>query len=289
MSETRERTIKFIGKSVPSIDGAGVHLKRAFGNLQNLNLDPFLLLDDIHSNDPKDISAGFPWHPHRGIETVTYFLHGEGEHEDSLGNKGVIRGGEIQWMTAGSGIIHQEMPRQKDGLMRGFQLWVNLPSKYKMMKPRYQDIKQHEVKEVTIDNDTKIKVLAGQFKNTSGPVMDIISDPTYLDIKIGQENNFTYKVPSDHTLIAYVLNGNAYFDSKKSQLVNSDHLVVFNSGNEINIHTDKDEVRFLLMSGKPINEPVAWYGPIVMNTRDELITAFNEINNGNFIKHDYRI
>ncbi|MHA2249091.1 MAG: pirin family protein [Candidatus Kariarchaeaceae archaeon] len=284
-----QRTVKAVSKSVPAIDGAGVRLKRAFGNLQGVNLDPFLLLDDMHSEDPKDFSAGFPWHPHRGIETVTYMLSGQAQHEDSLGNKGTIRSGEIQWMTAGSGIIHQEMPLQKNGLLRGFQLWVNLPPSNKMMQPRYQDIKQHEISEISIDNDIKAKVLAGNFNGISGPVKDIISEPTYLDVTIEAETTFTYSVENHHTVVAYVLDGDAYFDHDKSSRLDKDNLVVFNEGDQLNISTTDNHSRFLLMSGEPIGEPVAWHGPIVMNTREELIHAFKEMNNGTFIKHDYKV
>ncbi len=282
------RTIQTTVKSVPATDGAGVRLKRVFGNLRGMNLDPFLLLDDIHSDDPKDYSAGFPWHPHRGIETVTYFLHGEGQHEDSLGNKGIIRAGEIQWMTAGSGIIHQEMPLQKDGLLRGFQLWVNLPSSHKMMRPRYQDIKKSEIPAIKIDDDVQVKILAGQFNGISGPVQDIITDPSYLDFSMQSETEFSYQINPNHTVIAYVLEGNAFFDHNKQNLVTNDHLVVFNPGDQINISTDNDHARFLLMSGKPIKEPVAWYGPVVMNTREEVVNAFEEMNNDAFIKHKYK-
>ncbi len=286
--ENIDRKVKYIAKSVPAIDGAGVRLKRAFGNLRGVNLDPFLLLDDIHSNDPSDFIAGFPWHPHRGMETVSYLVHGKFEHEDSLGNKGTIKGGEIQWMTAGSGIIHQEMPVQYDGLIRGFQLWVNLPSKHKMMKPRYQDIKRAEIKDVAIDNSVSVKVLAGSYNGVSGPVRDIISDPTYLDIHIDQENTFEYEVPTDHTAMLYVLEGEGYFDKTREKLVGHDNLVVFDEGNRISMQTKDKDLRFLLMTGKPINEPVAWQGPIVMNTQDELRQAFGELQTGNFIKHEYR-
>lgn len=287
--EQTNRQIKIISKSVPAIDGAGVRLKRAFGNLQGVNLDPFLLLDDIHSDDPKDYSAGFPWHPHRGIETVSYIVNGSIEHEDSLGNKGAIKAGEIQWMTAGSGIIHQEMPLQKNGLIRGFQLWVNLPRSHKMMQPRYQDIKKAEVPEITIDDDIKVNILAGKLNGAVGPVQDIITNPTYLDFTIEAETQFMHRVEPDHTVMAYILHGNGYFDDNKQQLIEKDHLVVFNPGEQINISTDNDQIRFLMMSGKPLNENVAWHGPIVMNTRSELVTAFEELNNGNFIKHAYKV
>ncbi len=289
MQETEKRKIRYLAKSVPAIEGAGVHLKRAFGNLQGVNLDPFLLLDNFHSDDPKDYSAGFPWHPHRGMETVTYMLNGKMRHEDSLGNKGDIKGGEIQWMTAGSGIIHQEMPQQKDGLIQGFQLWVNLPQSNKMMQPRYQDIKHHEIPEHKVDNDVKVRILAGEYNGNFGPVQEVISNPTYLDVTVNQETKFNYQVEKENTVIIYTVEGNAYFDNEKQNFVDENHLIVYGPGDEINIETDNDPAKFLIMSGKPINEPVAWYGPMVMNTREEIIQAFQEFQDGNFIKHKYRI
>ncbi|MHA2092065.1 MAG: pirin family protein [Candidatus Kariarchaeaceae archaeon] len=288
MNNESQRSVKLVTPSVPAMDGAGVRLKRAFGNLQNINLDPFLLLDQMYSDDPKEFAAGFPWHPHRGIETVTYIIDGEAEHEDSLGNKGIINGGEIQWMTAGSGIIHQEMPRPENkGLLHGFQLWVNLPSSHKMMQPRYQDIKRGEIPEIQIDKSIKAKVLAGSFNGMSGPVQDIITEPSYLDLSMESETRFSHDTVFDHTVIAYMLDGTAYFDP--AHKVEKDNLVVFNPGEKLEIRTDDSHARFLLMSGKPIKETVAWYGPVVMNTRDELIKAFEEINNGTFIKHEYKV
>lgn len=288
-----QRTVRFIGESVPAMDGAGVRLRRAFGNLRGMNLDPFLLLDSFGSENPEDYMAGFPWHPHRGMETVTYMVKGKVEHQDSLGNKGLLKPGEIQWMTAGSGIIHQEMPEMPDkagdGTLTGFQLWVNLPKSHKMMKPRYQDIKTHEIKDITIDNSVNVKVLAGEFNGVHGAVKDVIAEPTYLDIKLEQENSFEYKVPENHTVMAYVINGNGFFDHTNKMNVGKDNLVVFNHGEEINISTDKDSLRFLLMSGKPLHEEVAWQGPIVMNTQDELRMAFMELQNNTFIKHEYKV
>lgn len=289
MSEFKSREIKYIAESIPAIEGAGVRLRRAFGNLLGINLDPFLLLDNFHSDDPKDYSAGFPWHPHRGMETVTYMLNGKMRHEDSLGNRGDIKGGEVQWMTAGSGIIHSEMPRQKDGLIQGFQLWVNLPKKNKMMQPRYQDIKNHEIPETKVDNDIFVRILAGEFNGITGPVQDVVSAPNFLDIQINQETQFNYKVDKEDTVVLYTVEGEGYFDKSKNHLIPENHLVVLGSGDHLSIETDKDISRFLLMSGKPIREPVAWYGPMVMNTKEEIIEAFQEFQNGNFIKHKYRI
>ena len=297
------RRINKIVKSKPTIEGAGVHLKRAFGFTQVPMLDPFLLLDDFHSNDPADYIKGFPWHPHRGIETITYVLHGKVEHGDSMGNKGVISSGDIQWMTAGSGIIHQEMPKgQTDGLMWGFQLWANLPASHKMMDPRYRDVKSNQIPEVTLDKGIKAKIISGLVKGVKGPVQDIVIDPEYLDMSVPAESNFSHLVKRGHTVFAYVVEGQGYFDLerdsyayevegtnyfdfKRECLLGAGHLIIFDDGDEVVITTSEKPVRFLLVSGKPIKEPVAWYGPVVMNTQEELRTAFEEYQNGTFIKH----
>jgi redox-sensitive bicupin YhaK (pirin superfamily) len=296
------RKIKKILKSKPTIEGAGVHLKRAFGFYQVPLLDPFLLLDDFHSNNPKDYLKGFPWHPHRGIETITYVLYGKVEHGDSMGNKGIIDSGDVQWMTAGSGIIHQEMPKgQKDGLMWGFQLWANLPASHKMMDPRYRDVKGHQIPEMTLDKGVKVKIICGEVNGVKGPVQDIVIDPEYLDIIVPSKSNFTYRVKGGHTVFAYVIEGKGYFDQgrdsyayeveganyfdfKRDCLMGSENLILFDDGDEVAVSTEDKPVRFLLISGKPIGEPVAWYGPIVMNTQEELRIAFEEYQNGTFIK-----
>lgn len=284
MSKVRE--IQRVLKSKPTIEGAGVHLKRAFAHQEVSILDPFLLLDDFHSDNPDDYIAGFPWHPHRGIETVTYMLKGKVEHQDSIGNSGVIEGGEIQWMTAGSGIIHQEMPAQVNGLLWGFQLWVNLPAKNKMMKPRYQDITSDKVPEITTDNGIKIRVLAGRINGVKGPVQDIVVHPEYLDVTIPPDTKFVHKVKEGFTVFAYCFEGNGYFDKNKDQLTSAEHLVIFKDGDVVQITTPEDEyVRFLLVSGKPIKESIAWHGPIVMNTQEELKIAFEEYHNGSFLKY----
>jgi redox-sensitive bicupin YhaK (pirin superfamily) len=280
-----------------------VYLKRAFGYQHVPQLDPFLLLDDFHSNNPDDYIKGFPWHPHRGIETITYVLHGKVEHSDSMGNKGIISSGDIQWMTAGSGIIHQEMPKgQKDGLMWGFQLWANLPASHKMMEPRYRDVKRHQVPEAQLDNGVKIKVICGEVNGVKGPVRDIVIDPEYLDIAVPPATNFKYHVHKGYTVFAYVVEGKAYFelerdpygyevegrnyfDFKRDCAIEPESLIIFNNGDELAISTEDESVRFLLVSGKPIGEPVAWYGPIVMNTQEELRIAFEEYQNGTFLKH----
>ena len=296
------RKIKKTLKSKPTIEGAGVHLKRAFGFHQVPSLDPFLLLDDFHSNNPKDYIRGFPWHPHRGIETITYVLYGKVEHGDSMENKGTISSGDVQWMTAGSGIIHQEMPKgQKDGLMWGFQLWANLPTFHKMMDPRYRDVKSKQIPEVTLNHGVRAKIICGEVNGVKGPVQGIVIDPEYLDIMVPSRSNFIHPVKRGHTVFAYVIEGKGYFDSerdsyayeveganyfdfKRECFMDSETLILFGDGDEVTISTEEKAVRFLLISGKPIGEPVAWYGPIVMNTQEELRIAFEEYQNGTFIK-----
>ena len=297
------RKIEKVLKARPTLEGAGVHLKRAFGNQHVGLLDPFLLLDDFHSSKPAEYLKGFPWHPHRGIETITYVLNGKVEHGDSMGNKGVILPGDVQWMTAGSGIIHQEMPKgQKDSLMWGFQLWANLPASHKMMDPRYRDVKQHQIPEVRLDNDVSVKVICGEVKGIKGPVQDIVIDPEYLDVAVPAKTGFTHRTQKGHRVFAYVTKGSGYFeperdpygyeiegrnyfDFQRDCLMVPESLVIFHDGEELAITAGDEGVRFLLISGKPIREPVAWYGPIVMNTREELRIAFDEYERGTFIKH----
>lgn len=296
------RSIKKILKSKPTIEGAGVHLKRAFGFHEVPELDPFLLLDDFHSGRPDDYIRGFPWHPHRGIETITYVLHGEVDHGDSMGNSGVIHPGDVQWMTAGSGIIHQEMPRgDGSGLLWGFQLWANLPASRKMMDPRYRDVRKKDIPAVTLDNGTEIKVICGEVNGTGGPVKDIVIDPAYLDITVPPEKRFSHSVPKGHTVFAYVIEGAGYFDENRNSyayemeganyfdferdgVIRRESLVMYNDGEELSISAAEKPLRFLLVSGRPIGEPVAWYGPVVMNTQHELKTAFEEYQKGTFIK-----
>ncbi|UCD02518.1 MAG: pirin family protein [Promethearchaeota archaeon] len=281
------RKIKVTLKSRTTFEGAGVRLKRAFGYADE-SLDPFLLLDDFHSDNPSDYMAGFPWHPHRGIETITYVLHGKIEHGDSLGNGGVILGGEVQWMTAGSGIIHQEMPKmdKNDTLLWGFQLWANLPTTHKMMDPRYRDIKNSQIPEVSLNEDTvRIKIVSGEINGVKGPVQDIITDPEYLDVKISPNSEFIHTIKEGYNAIAYTIEGKGYFDDKKEDLIGNETLVIYRDGDTVKISTEGEGVRFLLISGKPLKEPVAWRGPIVMNTQDELNIAFDEYQNGTFIKY----
>jgi len=285
ISLTKTRVIKTVIKSQSTIEGAGVRLKRVFGYRETGIMDPFLLLDHFGSDNPDDFIKGFPWHPHRGIETITYLIEGSVEHEDSLGNKGVIGSGDVQWMTAGSGIIHQEMPSQAEGLPRvlGFQLWANLPSSDKMMHPRYQDIKDSQIPEVETETGAKIRIICGKINGTCGPVTEIVTDPEYMDIIVPPGKEFIHSVKEGHTVFAYVFEGNGYFDEK---LIESDHLVLFEDGDQVVAKAGEKQLRFLLVSGMPLGEPIAWYGPIVMNNKEELETAFQEYRDGSFIKHD---
>ncbi|NVM19485.1 MAG: pirin family protein [Candidatus Lokiarchaeota archaeon] len=273
-------------KSRSTMEGAGVRLKRAFGYADPI-LDPFLLLDDFHSDDSNDYLAGFPWHPHRGIETITYMLHGQVEHGDSMDNKGVIGAGDVQWMTAGSGIIHQEMPKKNvnDPVLAGFQLWANLPASHKMMDPRYRDIKKEQIPEVIVNDSVRIKIICGEVNGVNGPVQDIITDPEYLDVSIEPNSEFKHPIDNTHNVFAYVIEGEAIFDPINDEIIGPEHLVIFKEGDNVEIQTKDKPVRFLLISGKPIGEPVAWRGPIVMNTEEELRIAFNEYSTGTFIKH----
>jgi len=278
------RKIEYILTSKPTIEGAGVHLKRAFGYNEVPLLDPFLLLDDFRSDNPEDYIAGFPWHPHRGIETVTYMLEGKVEHGDSMGNKGIIGAGDVQWMTAGSGIIHQEMPKGINGRMGGFQLWVNLPSTHKMMGPRYRGIINEQIPEVLTGKNIKIRVISGEVDGIKGPVEDLVVDTEYLDVSMAPDTEFEHSIKKDYKAFAYVIGGSGYFESGKSRSIGEENLVIFKDGDSVKIKADDKDLRFLLISGKPLGEPVAWHGPIVMNTREELEIAFDEYRNGTFIK-----
>ena len=295
------RKVSKVWKSKPTVEGAGVHLKRAFGYYQVPMFDPFLLFDDFHSDYPPHYLKGFPWHPHRGIETITYVLHGKVEHGDSMGNKGVIEAGDLQWMTAGSGIIHQEMPLgDHSGLLWGFQLWANLPASHKMMAPRYRGIVASEIPEVTLEG-IRVKVICGQAGGVEGPVRDVVVDPEYLDVTMPEHSAFTHPIKRGYTALAYVIDGEAYFDHERNPFGHEvvgvnyfdlerqcecgpENLILFCDGDVVSITTQGKPVRFLLISGKPIGEPVAWYGPIVMNTQEELATAFEEYRKGTFVK-----
>lgn len=294
------RPVKQVSQATPTLEGAGVHLHRAFGFRNTEEFDPFLLFDDFRNDIPEDYLQGFPWHPHRGIETITYVLAGTVEHGDSIGNRGEIEAGDIQWMTAGSGIIHQEMPRGDAlGRMHGFQLWANLPSSLKMSKPHYQEVKGAEIPEVIEDDGTRVKVVAGEFWGARGPVDGISADPTYLDVSVAPGR--TVKLPMDTRRqgFAYVFAGAGKFkDASDPQPVPTDtmgfvapsnardrSLVLFDSGDEVTVTAGDEGIRFLLISGKPLREPVAWHGPIVMNTREELVQAFTELDEGTFLNH----
>ena len=296
------RGIKTLITSRPTIEGAGVHLRRAIGFADPELTDPFLLLDDFRSDIPAHYLKGFPWHPHRGMETITYVLRGEVDHGDSLGNSGTIGPGDVQWMTAGSGIIHQEMPRgDAQGSMHGFQLWANLPAAHKMMDPRYRGITAAEIPTVEAPGGATVKVIAGTVGGVAGPVTDVVIAPDYLDVTVPPGGAFTHPTPRGHTVFAYVISGRGvfsserdpfaypaegagYFDMERSPLIGDRHLVLFGDGDQVTIATEEEPVRLLLISGRPIGEPIAWYGPIVMNTQEELRLAFEELDRGTFIK-----
>ena len=293
---TETRTIRTRLKSKPTLEGAGVHLNRAFGFNEVPLFDPFLLLDDFRSDTPAHYLKGFPWHPHRGIETITYVLAGDVEHGDSLGNRGIIGSGDVQWMTAGSGIVHQEMPKgDEKGRMYGFQLWANLPAKAKMMNPRYRDVTGKQIPEVTLPGNVKIRIIAGEAAGTRGPVRDVITDPEYLDVVVPAGSEFRHPTKRGHTVFVYVIDGQGNFsgerrrpgraEAKEADILDNRTVALFADGDEVAVATEKEPVRFLLVSGKPVGEPVAWYGPIVMNTDEELRTAFEEYERGTFIKH----
>jgi hypothetical protein len=310
------RAVKEIHGTTPTIEGAGVKLQRAFGFGKTAEFDPFLLLDDFRNENPADYLAGFPWHPHRGIETITYVLAGEVAHGDSLGNKGRMTAGDVQWMTAGSGILHQEMPKgDAQGRMHGFQLWANLPASLKMTDPRYQDIPSAAIPEVTEDDGTKARIICGEFWGQKGPVAGAAAgsntgshpgsshvDPHYVDISVPPFTRRRIQVETTRNAFAYVFAGAGTFrDASAPRAVLTESavdpnatavydaknhsLVLFDRGDEIVVHAGPEGIRFLLVSGKPLEEPVAWYGPIVMNTQAELRQAMNELQSGKFIKH----
>lgn len=284
----RIRAVKEVLAARPTIEGAGVHLHRAFGAAEVPRLDPFLLLDDFRSENPAEYIAGFPWHPHRGIETVTYMLDGRVEHEDSIGNKGIIGSGDVQWMTSGSGIIHQEMPKVDQHRMGGFQLWVNLPKSNKMMDPRYREVKSAQIPEVEPIRGVRMRVVAGEVHGVRGPVGDVVVDPGYLDVRLDSRTDYMHTVKPGHTAFAYVLEGHASFDEEASDVIEDGHLVTFRDGDSVRMATRDTPARFLLVSGKPLHEPIAWWGPIVMNNRKEIEEAVEEFQNGTFIKHGTR-
>jgi redox-sensitive bicupin YhaK (pirin superfamily) len=265
------------------MEGAGVHLNRAFGYYEVPQFDPFLLMDDFRNTDPSKYLKGFPWHPHRGIETITYMLEGFAEHGDSMGNKGMIGPGDVQWMTAGSGIIHQEMPKPgPDGRMFGFQLWANLPASNKMMRPRYQDVKAADIPEITRENGVRIRVICGESDGVKGPVQDIVIDPEYLDITVPAGIEYSHPTKRGYTAFIYVIDGGMEIGGLDD--LENHTLVLFDDGDSVTVKASEEGVRFLFISGKPLKEPIAWGGPIVMNTKEELDLAFEEFRSGKFIK-----
>jgi len=296
------RPIKQVLEAKPTIEGAGVRLRRAFGFGNTSDFDPFLLFDDFRNEDPEAYLAGFPWHPHRGIETITYVLAGSVNHGDSLGNSGELGAGDVQWMTAGSGILHQEMPKgDRQGRMHGFQLWANLPASLKMTAPRYQDVLSSDVPEVIDDDGTRVRVICGSFWGKTGPVDGIAADPRYLDVWVPAGRRKTLPVEASRHAFAYVFEGTGTFrDASQPLAVRTERvapsdgptveessnrsLVLFDSGDEVTVHAGETGIRFLLVSGKPLAEPVAWRGPIVMNTEEQLRQAYDELRAGTFIR-----
>ena len=297
------RAVKSITEAIKTMEGAGVELYRAFGFTDPTQLDPFLLFDDFRNDNPLSFEKGFPWHPHRGIETITYVLEGNVDHADSLGNSGSLGAGDIQWMTSGSGILHQEMPKgNSKGQMHGFQLWANLPSELKMTNPRYQDVNSSEIPEIFEDDGTRVKVIVGSFWGKTGPVDGIAADPQYLDIYVPPGVKKTFPVDTYRKTFAYIFDGSGAFDSASiptgvllekeirgeelniRDMSGNRTLVSFDTGDFVTVQAGENGIRFLLISGKPIQEPVAWHGPVVMNTREELVQAFDELKNGTFIK-----
>jgi redox-sensitive bicupin YhaK (pirin superfamily) len=282
-----DRSIKRVSRAQPAIEGAGVRLRRAFGFGDPSEVDPFLLLDDLRNERLEDYQAGFPWHPHRGIETITYVLAGTVEHGDSMGNSGTIAAGDVQWMTAGSGIIHQEMPKgDEQGRMHGFQLWANLPAALKMTKPRYQEVKAADIPIVHDDAGTEVRVVAGNLWGTSGPIDGVAAEPVYLDVTVPAGRRVTLPVETTRHAFAYVIGGKGLFHNASHPAVAENRLLVlFDRGDEVTVEAGPEEpLRFLLVSGKPLGEPIAWYGPIVMNTQEELQQAFEELENGKFLR-----
>jgi quercetin 2,3-dioxygenase len=297
-----QRPVKRLVRSKPTMEGAGVHLRRAFGFGATAEFDPFLLLDDFRNDRPADYEAGFPWHPHRGIETITYVLAGTVEHQDSIGNKGTIGPGDVQWMTAGSGIVHQEMPKgDAQGRMHGFQLWANLPASLKMTAPRYQELKAADIPLVTDEDGTQFRVICGSWRGRKSPIVGVAADPIYLDVSIPAGKRKSIAVEKARNAFAYVFAGDGKFcnasdplsvptegagwsDARPPTGAENHSLVLFDTGDEVAVEAGANGLRFILVSGKPLKEPVAWYGPIVMNTQEQLREAFEELERGTFLK-----
>jgi len=280
------RGIRKISISNPTLEGAGVHLRRVFGFGDTKETDPFLLMDDFRSDYPDHYKKGFPWHPHRGIETITYVLKGTVDHGDSLGNSGTIGPGDVQWMTAGSGIVHQEMPHgDSEGRMYGFQLWLNLPAKLKMTNPRYQDIRKEQIPVVQLEGGVEVRVICGKFGDVTGPVQGTAVDACYFDVALSPNSQWTFETQTSDTAMVYVIDGTGAFGPLEKDWAGNGQWVEYDHGNRVEVSTGKLGTRFLYLSASPLKEPVAWHGPIVMNTDDELRTAFREYQEGTFVKH----
>ncbi|HPB65381.1 MAG TPA: pirin family protein [Spirochaetales bacterium] len=289
------RAVRLIRGAKAVVEGAGVRLYRAVGLGDPEECDPFLLLDDFRSDDPRDYSRGFPWHPHRGIETITYVLKGTVEHEDSIGNKGVIGPGDVQWMTAGSGIFHQEMPRgDGDGSMHGFQLWANLPASDKMKEPRYRGIRGEDIPKVTTPNGVVVKIIAGAIDGTTGPIVDVVNLPEYYDVRLPENVEYAHRTTLGSTVLIYVYEGSGSIVGSRASggsgglEIGNRSLILFEDGRDIAIKSGAAGLKYLYVSGAPLREPIAWRGPIVMNTREELRLAYEELDNGTFIKTNTR-
>jgi redox-sensitive bicupin YhaK (pirin superfamily) len=287
MNNQPRKVIKIIEPQAV-LEGAGVRLKRSIATRTLDHIDPFLLFDHFGTNNPDDYIKGFPMHPHRGIETVTYMIEGVVNHKDSIGNSGSIGAGDVQWMTSGSGIMHEEMPQPQKGEMKGFQLWVNLPAKLKMMKPRYQNITSEQISEIHREDGVNIRVIAGEVNAVRGPVTDIVAHPTYLDVTLPPDRSFSHPVKRGHAVFAYVFEGEGIFGAngeEKEKTISQPRLVVFGDGDYIKASAAINPVRFLLVSGKPLNESIARYGPFVMNTQEEIEQALEDLRNGTFVKN----
>ena len=285
----QQRYIAKVIEPQPVLEGAGVRLKRSIATATLDHVDPFLLFDHFGSSDPEDYIKGFPMHPHRGIETVTYMINGHVDHKDSIGNSGTIGAGDVQWMTSGRGIMHEEMPQAQAGEMIGFQLWVNLPAKLKMMTPRYQNIEANQIPLINREDGVNIRVIAGEVDGIHGPVTEIVAEPIYLDVTIPPDGSFSHDVKRGHSVFAYVFEGQASFGTNEEETgeqntISQPGLVVFGDGDYIGVSTTDQPVRFLLISGQPLNEPIARYGPFVMNTQAEIEQALEDLKNGTFVK-----
>lgn len=279
---------KAVARTFPAretVEGAGVRLHRAFGYDHLPLFDPFLMLDDFRAENPMDYLPGFPWHPHRGIETVTYMLYGRVDHRDSLGHSGSVEAGGVQWMTAGSGIIHQEMPKPVDGRMGGFQLWVNLPRSHKMIDPRYQEVPGNDVPIISPQRGVRIRIISGTIGEVTGPVQDIVGFPEFFDVALGPDVPFSHEVSAEHTAAAYVIGGSGYFDLRQEKEMGNRTMILFSrEGKRVHVVAGSDGARFLYLSGMPHHDPIAWRGPIVMNTQEELRQAFDEYRKGTFLR-----